>query len=104
MDPKPIMEQKPTDGIAENTLAPQVSAIDRDGDRSGSSTSPSLHQVQSAGVPLETFKVTPRLLVAFVTLSVITLMVALDGTSLSVALPVNSFDCTACAIITLTEI
>ncbi|KAK3177197.1 hypothetical protein OEA41_008526 [Lepraria neglecta] len=88
MDPKPTMEQKPTDGIAENTLAPQVSAIDRDGDRSGSSTPPSLHQVQSAGVPLDTFKVTPRLLVAFVTLSVITLMVALDGTSLSVALPI----------------
>lgn len=32
-----------------------------------------------------------RLYVAFLTLAVITLMVALDGTSLSVALPVSSF-------------
>lgn len=53
------------------------------------STAPSLHQVKSAGVPLEGFKATPRLYVAFITLSVITLMVALDGTSLSVALPVS---------------
>lgn len=54
-----------------------------------SSTAPSLHQVKSAGVPLEGFKATPRLYIAFITLSVITLMVALDGTSLSVALPVS---------------
>lgn len=35
------------------------------------------------------FKPTLRFYLAFVTLAVITLMVALDGTSLSVALPVN---------------
>ena len=36
----------------------------------------------------EDFKPSKRLYVAFLTLAVITLMVALDGTSLSVALPV----------------
>lgn len=36
------------------------------------------------------FKPSTRLYVAFLTLAVITLMVALDGTSLSVALPVGS--------------
>lgn len=40
------------------------------------------------GEPPE-FKPTTRLYVAFLTLAVITLMVALDGTSLSVALPVS---------------
>ena len=35
------------------------------------------------------FKPSARLYLAFLTLAVITLMVALDGTSLSVALPVN---------------
>ena len=35
------------------------------------------------------FKPSKRLYVAFLTLAVITLMVALDGTSLSVALPVG---------------
>ena len=58
----------------------------------------SLHQVQSAHFPhtgpippiLEAeFKPTARLYLAFGTLAVITLMVALDGTSLSVALPVG---------------
>ena len=72
-----------------NVITPQISAVERDGEHSISSRPPSLHQVQSAGVPLETFRVTPRLFVAFATLSVITLMVALDGTSLSVALPVS---------------
>lgn len=53
----------------------------------------SLQQVQSAGippVPEAEFKPTIRLVLAFGTLAVITLMVALDGTSLSVALPVGS--------------
>ena len=52
-----------------------------------------LQQVKSAGIPpvSETeFKPTTRLYLAFGTLAVITLMVALDGTSLSVALPVGS--------------
>ena len=40
------------------------------------------------GVASEDFKPSKRLYVAFLTLAVITLMVALDGTSLSVALPV----------------
>ena len=55
-------------------------------------TIPSLQQVQSAGippVPEAEFKPTTRLYLAFGTLAVITLMVALDGTSLSVALPVG---------------
>lgn len=53
----------------------------------------SLQQVRSAGippVPEAEFKATTRLYLAFGTLAVITLMVALDGTSLSVALPVGS--------------
>lgn len=53
----------------------------------------SLQQVNSAGippVPEAEFKPTARLYLAFGTLAVITLMVALDGTSLSVALPVSS--------------
>ena len=66
-------------------------------------TEPSLHQVNSAGtlqqvksagippVPEAEFKPTTRLYLAFGTLAVITLMVALDGTSLSVALPVRTF-------------
>ena len=59
-----------------------------------STSSYSLQQVKSAGippVPEADFKPTTRLLLAFGTLAVITLMVALDGTSLSVALPVGSF-------------
>jgi hypothetical protein len=55
------------------------------------STESSLHQIKSAGVPEAEFKPSRRLYVAFATLAVITLMVALDGTSLSVALPVRSF-------------
>ena len=54
----------------------------------------SLQQVKSAGIsPISEvdFKPTTRLYLAFGTLAVITLMVALDGTSLSVALPVSSF-------------
>lgn len=57
-------------------------------------TSNSLQQVKSAGippVPEADFKPTTRLFLAFGTLAVITLMVALDGTSLSVALPVGLF-------------
>lgn len=41
------------------------------------------------GIAAEDFKPSKRLYVAFMTLAVITLMVALDGTSLSVALPVS---------------
>ena len=40
--------------------------------------------------PASEWKPSKRLYVAFLTLAVITLMVALDGTSLSVALPVSS--------------
>ena len=52
-----------------------------------------LQQVKSAGIPPVSeaeFNPTTRLYLAFGTLAVITLMVALDGTSLSVALPVGS--------------
>ncbi|KAL8798365.1 MAG: hypothetical protein Q9182_006729 [Xanthomendoza sp. 2 TL-2023] len=44
------------------------------------------------------WKPTPRLYLAFMTLAVITMMVALDGTSLSVALPVISLDLGGTAI------
>ena len=74
---------------AASIAASRVSTTHGHENQNGSSAAPSLHQVKSAGVPLEGFKATPRLYVAFITLSVITLMVALDGTSLSVALPVS---------------
>lgn len=57
------------------------------------STQSSLHQVKSAGVPEADFKPSAKLYVAFATLAVMTLMVALDGTSLSVALPVGLLAC-----------
>ena len=41
------------------------------------------------GVAVEDFKPSKRLFAAFLTLAVMILMVALDGTSLSVALPVS---------------
>ena len=57
------------------------------------STPSSLHnpieEDKAPGIPVAEFKPTKRLYVAFLTLAVITLMVALDGTSLSVALPVG---------------
>lgn len=83
-----IVSKAKDDGAA-SIAASRVSTTNEHEKQSGSSTAPSLHQVKSAGVPLEGFKATPRLYVVFVTLSVITLMVALDGTSLSVALPVR---------------
>ena len=42
-------------------------------------------------IPPPDFKPSLRLYLAFLTLAVITMAVALDGTSLSVALPVSSF-------------
>ena len=82
-------ESKARDGGAASVAASRVSTTNEQENQNGSSAAPSLHQVKSAGVPLEGFKATPRLYVVFATLSVITLMVALDGTSLSVALPVS---------------
>lgn len=80
-----IMSLKPDDTLGEavggNTSSPH--AMDN------ASTESSLHQIKSAGVPEAEFKPSKRLYVAFGTLAVITLMVALDGTSLSVALPVS---------------
>ncbi|KAL8697132.1 MAG: hypothetical protein Q9224_002454 [Gallowayella concinna] len=49
-------------------------------------------------VPDFLWKPTPRLYLAFMTLAVITMMVALDGTSLSVALPIISQDLGGTAI------
>ena len=83
------IESKHKEDGAVSVAASRVSTTNGDEHQGGSSTAPSLHQVKSAGVPLEGFKATPRLYVAFLTLCVITLMVALDGTSLSVALPVS---------------
>lgn len=52
---------------------------------SGSST----HELSSEKTASEDWKPSPGIYVAFLTLCVITLMVALDGTSLSVALAVS---------------
>ncbi len=87
----PTMESKPEDEAGENVLAPQVSVIHRDDGHSDTSRPASLHKVTTAGLDPATFKPSPRLYIAFGTLAVITLMVALDGTSLSVALPVSCF-------------
>lgn len=55
----------------------------------------SLHDVESESKetrpPAPGFKPSLRLYLAFLTLAVITMAVALDGTSLSVALPVSCF-------------
>lgn len=48
------------------------------------------HQPQARRAESPDFKPSTRLYLAFLTLAVITLAVALDGTSLSVALPVSS--------------
>lgn len=81
---------KPENEAGENVLAPQVSIMHQEDDHSDISRPESLHKVTTAGVDPATFKPSPRLYIAFGTLAVITLMVALDGTSLSVALPVSS--------------
>ena len=52
-------------------------------------TSPSITPESVEKLPPPEWKPSMRLYVAFLTLAVITLMVALDGTSLSVALPVS---------------
>lgn len=66
---------------------PRVSA--ESGIQNGSETPPSIAPETKQDLPAD-FKPSTRLYVAFLTLAVITLMVALDGTSLSVALPVSS--------------
>lgn len=43
---------------------------------------------------MEDFKLSKRALLVFISLSVVTLMSALDGTSISVALPVRNSDLT----------
>ena len=60
-----------------------------DKEQANSSETPSIHEDAKT---LPEFKPSARLYLAFLTLAVITLMVALDGTSLSVALPVSSHD------------
>lgn len=68
----------------------QFSAIEQHSEQNAS-TVPSLHEPDDK--PTEVFraefKPSARLYLAFLTLCVMTLMVALDGTSLSVALPVS---------------
>lgn len=86
------MAEKPvTSHDKESPLNPQVNMQHRHDDDNVSlvSSHSSLQQVKSTGVPEAEFKPSKKLYVAFATLAVITLMVALDGTSLSVALPVR---------------
>lgn len=52
-----------------------------------SSSSTSLSQKEQQEAPVEQWKPSTRLVLAFTSLCVLTLMVALDGTSISVALP-----------------
>ena len=58
-----------------------------DGERGNGSETPL--SIDERAKPVE-FKPSARVWLAFLTLAVITLMVALDGTSISVALPVGS--------------
>jgi len=83
-----LKKNDPSEAVGGNPITPQVSIIHRDADDSALTQS-SLHQAKSVGVSEVEFQPSRRLYVAFATLSVITLMVALDGTSLSVALPVS---------------
>lgn len=84
------LEKKDNSGeaVGGDPVAPQISIVHKDADDIASTLS-SLHQVKSIGAPEAEFRPSRRLYVAFATLAVITLMVALDGTSLSVALPVQ---------------
>ena len=101
-----VMALEPKQIEGDHSLPQSALVVDRELEENGNnqilSTTSSLHevksayslqQVKSAGippVPEAEFKPTTRLYLAFGTLAVITLMVALDGTSLSVALPVGS--------------
>lgn len=101
-----VMALEPKQNEGDHSLPQSALVVDRELEENGHnqiwSTTSSLHevksayslqQVKSAGippVPEAEFKPTTRLYLAFGTLAVITLMVALDGTSLSVALPVGS--------------
>lgn len=60
-----------------------------DGIHQGIDASPSIAARSKENTQPPEWKPSVRLYVAFLTLAVITLMVALDGTSLSVALPVS---------------
>ena len=66
---------------------------ENEGDISVASSSSSTHEVEKkySNDEVVDFKPTTGLYIAFCTLAIITLMVALDGTSLSVALPVSYF-------------
>lgn len=73
--------------LKEASLSPRMSTDD--GLHQRNDSSPSITPASEEKVPPPEWKPSVRLYVAFLTLAVITLMVALDGTSLSVALPVS---------------
>ena len=81
-------EDEPDEIVVGIPISPQESVV-RSNVNDNTSTPTSLHHAESAGISEVDFKPSKRLYIAFSTLSVITLMVALDGTSLSVALPVR---------------
>ena len=86
------MDPNPENQVEGELTFPQEAMTKEEAPQSDeNSKEPSLTKVPTAGVDPYTFKPTPRLFIAFGTLAVITLMVALDGTSLSVALPVSAF-------------
>jgi hypothetical protein len=74
----------------QNTLAGSAEDIGRLGEKANMSppTSPS-SQTLNGDDGVEKFKLPMRSWLVFLTLAVLTLMVALDGTSISVALPVS---------------
>ena len=87
-----VVHKDPDDNLSMHDtvspVTPQISVVRRSLDDSASSE-PSLQDPKPSDLPEAEFKPSRRLFVAFGTLAVITLMVALDGTSLSVALPVR---------------
>jgi len=68
-------------------FTPPPASMDKEHD-DGLETPSSIHEETK----IPEFKPSARIYLAFLTLCVITLMVALDGTSLSVAIPVSSYD------------
>jgi hypothetical protein len=75
---------------AQNTLAGSAEDIGRLNEKAAMSppSSPSSQTLNGDG-EVEKFKLPMRSWLVFLTLAVLTLMVALDGTSISVALPVS---------------
>ena len=86
MEPPPPVSKPPSLQDAHLSSRPSIDSEKKTASGAPSTLSPDTRPELSPAVVWAPSK---RLYVAFLTLAVITLMVALDGTSLSVALPVS---------------